>query len=76
MPGLLCGHCMDEPCSCVEPGFQFADNTERPCEPRCSNEDAEDWCAVAQWETEKREAAESEVRRLKALLEIHMKRGE
>lgn len=69
MAGLFCGHCMDEPCSCTQIlEFEFADNSERPCEPRCSNEDAEDWCAVAQWETEKREAAEAEVRRLRELI--------
>lgn len=33
------------------------DNYEtRPCEPRVANEDPEDWCAIAQWESERADA--------------------
>lgn len=41
----------------------------RPCEPRVSNEDAEDWCAVAQWEAERADRWKAEVAAIRRQVE-------
>ena len=41
----------------------------RPCEPRVANEDAEDWCAIAQWESARADRWKAEVADLRRQLE-------
>lgn len=44
---------------------------DRPMEPYCSNESPEQWAEVAQWESDRADAAEAGLNRLRKAIETH-----